>query len=388
MARRGKVNHNSIKEFLDANKELKTGEINSDNFSHKLGLALNFYQRNFDSKDSKKFLLQFKKEIGEYVKKLTESEFNEYTTLGFTCKFLMDNDLPIDFDKDTFTWIENKLNEIKEISSSKKVIVEAGKTDKRDVQKAILNQIREKMPILDEYFDDIFYGNKNDLDIIEYIKSTGLSSIHIRKIYNIYDKQLQELKTALNSKELNKYNADGYIGELNEEKDLKEAYSFLSSAKLNKIITEQEKELSKIDNYIKLNSTRRNSSPRKKKPVSIKKVISKVNFLTKSEEYGIVSLSPEKIIGASVVLLFNTKTRKMSVFHASDSRGLQIKGTSIINYNEKTSVIKTIRTNVDISEFSKTKTKSLKLFEELKTLTSAVNSGRINSDTIILNIYK
>lgn len=384
-----KVNPNSIKDFLNANQELTVGEITKDNFEHKLGLALNFYRRNYDNKDSKKFLLKLRKDLSEPIRKLTESEFSNYTTLGFTCKFLIENEISQDFDEKVNLWIEEKVNEIKDLAKSKKgVKVEEKKKDGRDVQKAILNQIKEKLPPLDQYFDDIFYGNATKFKPIDYIKETGLSTVHIRKIHAIFQNQKEELVKAYSATESNTYNDKGYIGVLTEEKDLNEAYSFLSKVNLKKIISGYDVALSDINAYIKANSTRR-ASTKKKKPISIKKQISKVKYLTKSEEYGITSLSPDKIIGSQIAILFNVKTRKLSVFHTNTTAGLQIKGTTIENFDVDNSVAKTVRASVNVIDFTKSaKTKLLKSFKELTTVEAKVSSGRINADTIILNAFK
>lgn len=365
-------------------------DISVENFDSKLGLALNAYQRNYDFKDSKNFLIEFRPDIKKSLESVSEKQFFNFISLGFTCKFLIDNDFDQFYHQETGEWIDKKIEELLTLKKENKELPSESPNNRRDVQKAILNQLREKLGEIDnhfdEYFDFIWKGSiKNEFDIIEYIKGCEFSTVHIRKIYNHYYEHLEDLKTALNCTIVNKYNADGLIGEVSREADLKEGYKFLGNKKLKKIIEFYENELQKLDTYIKLNSTRRQTNT--KKP-SLKKLVSKVKYLKQSEELGITSLTPDKIVGNNYVFLYNTKNKKLTMMKANDISGFSIKGTTIFNYNESSSFSKTIRKNVDIATFVKSsKAKTIEAFEGLTT-NSTPASGRINSDTIILSVFK
>ena len=54
----------------------------------------------------------------------------------------------------------------------------------------------------------------------------------------------------------------------------------------------------------------------------------------KDAENKIASISPSKIVGAEVLFLFNSKTNQLSYYHARDRGGLEVKGTSILNFDE------------------------------------------------------
>lgn len=68
------------------------------------------------------------------------------------------------------------------------------------------------------------------------------------------------------------------------------------------------------------------------------KATDKVQFLEEFE--GIKSVEPAEIIGASVLFMFNSKNRALTVFHCPE--GFQIKGTTIQNHAD-TSYSKTLR---------------------------------------------
>jgi len=358
-------------------------ELNIENFNTKLGLALNSCQRTYDSKDSRNFLIEFNPEISSHVEALSEKQFFNYISLGFTCKFLMDNNVDHHFHKETGNWIDEKINEIINIKKEKKEQIKDSSKN-HDIQLAILHQIREKMGEIDGFIEDFIFDKKTDFNLIQYIKSTGLSPIHVRKIYNHYNKEKEEYNIALSSTEINKYDDKGLIGEISYEADVKEAYRWITNSRFKKIINFYDEFLKELDNYIKLNATRRTKQV--KKP-SIQKMVAKVKYLKESKELGIVSLNPDKIVGASMAVLFNEKTRKIAIFNAMDRGGLQIKGTSIFNYDEKTSMMKTVRSYVNMQEFAqKPKTGINNDFKDLTTKETPANS-RINIDTLILKVF-
>ena len=105
--------------------------------------------------------------------------------------------------------------------------------------------------------------------------------------------------------------------------------------------------------------------------------------------YGIASEPPEKLIGAVACIVFNCKNRKLGIYVATDSDGFAVKGTSLQNYNEKSSLQKTMRKPQEqLSLFKKTtKIRAMKQFDSIKTTDTKLN-GRFNSETVILAVYK
>lgn len=368
MTKRRKVNPNAIKEFLNAsdNAGTTTG-ITEANFTSKLASSLNYYQRNYNGKDAKEFLIKFRPDVSKFIIGISETQFHPFLTLGFTCKFFLDNQIPISFHTETEKWINEKVEEIKTLKASKKIVVE-GEKPKHDIQKAINNQIRDKIGDIDNYFDTfIVKGKVEEFDIIEYLKKINLSPLHLRKIYNIYLGQKNDIIS------------------ITEDKDLKEGYSFLSPSRISKIIKFYDTNLEKIDSYIKSNSSRRSSVV--KKP-SIKKMVLNVKYAKDNKELGITSLSPDKILGNTIIFLYNVKTRKLTYLKANDVSGFGIKGTTIQNYNEKNSFCKAVRYSVDLKLFvTSNKTTVLDMFNKLTTK-SSIGNGRINSDTLILSVFK
>ena len=95
-----------------------------------------------------------------------------------------------------------------------------------------------------------------------------------------------------------------------------------------------------------------NRKPRKRKEKSPEKLVAKLKYKIEDTKLGIKSIDPTEIIYAESLWVYNTKTRKLGQYQAKvlDPRkmnrpgtGLMVKGTSIIGYDEETSIQKTLR---------------------------------------------
>jgi hypothetical protein len=127
--------------------------------------------------------------------------------------------------------------------------------------------------------------------------------------------------------------------------------------------------------------------PRRKKPISFDKMVSKIKYKVKDDALKLQSMDPVKIVGALQLWIYNTKTRKLGVYNAEDESGLKMKGTSIKNFAEDTSISKKLRKP----------DKTLPLVVDggkiaLRKVMDGINAkptkltGRINKDTLLLRV--
>ena len=95
------------------------------------------------------------------------------------------------------------------------------------------------------------------------------------------------------------------------------------------------------------------------------------------------------ILEASELWLYNTKTRKLGKYVAEPHATLQVKGTTILYYDEKQSIQKTLRKPAQqLAEFAKAGKGVLRKFmSEIKTTDTKLN-GRVNDQTILLKVAK
>lgn len=218
---------------------------------------------------------------------------------------------------------------------------------------------------------DIFYlsgyKGKFDTSINDFIKNA--SQGEIKEAITYYQPLLNELKSN-----------DAYT---------KEAYDHLPREQKNNYVRFMESIISALQ--VGKVSTKRTVTrkPRKKKEKSAEQVSRKVKYQVSDKDLNVVSLSPDKIVGATQIWLYNTKTRKLAKYIASANKTLSIKGTTLLNFDEKASVQKTIRKPKDIvpSVMTEAKVPLNKAFDKIKARAQAVN-GRINGFTLILRTIK
>ena len=115
----------------------------------------------------------------------------------------------------------------------------------------------------------------------------------------------------------------------------------------------------------------------------------KVKFKLSDDKLGIASIPASQIVGAQLVVVYNTKNRKIGYYIANSIAGLHVKGASITDYSVK-SMQKTLRKPPEqLKEFKEQNTQKRfeTWFKNIKTTEVALN-GRLNSDIIILKAYK
>ena len=123
--------------------------------------------------------------------------------------------------------------------------------------------------------------------------------------------------------------------------------------------------------------------PRKTKPKTNKQLTKGIKVAPEFE--GTKTLSPEKIIGAKEMWVYNFKYRKMMVYRALDG-GLGVTGASITNYNDETSESKTIRKQETWNELKNVTSSVLKKeFVKIRAVPMKVKP-RLGQDTIIFKI--
>src|SRR5690606_15300444 len=130
-------------------------------------------------------------------------------------------------------------------------------------------------------------------DPLTEIKTANLKANHNKFILDFIEKDSQLLKEFLEGTECEQLN---------------EAYSRYKKSDLKKLFALFEK--IKDACQFQKESSKVTKKPRAKKPISKEKLISKLKFMKEHAEYSIVSESPENILGAKEVWVFNTKTRK------------------------------------------------------------------------------
>ena len=202
---------------------------------------------------------------------------------------------------------------------------------------------------------------------------------HAKMIKDQYEPHLAEAKESL----------EGSCEQLTE------AYSFMNKQMKKDYVGFFEKIHLACDAVILTGKA--NRKQRKPRARSKEVIIKKMKFQVNDGDLGIASISPTDVVYANELWVYNTKTRKVGVYHAlnKDPRamqrqgaGLMVKGTSILEFDEETSLQKTLRKPKEqISNWTgSAKTKFAKAFDEVKTTPTKL-TGRLNDQTILLQVF-
>jgi hypothetical protein len=175
--------------------------------------------------------------------------------------------------------------------------------------------------------------------------------------------------------------------EKTKDPDLKYAYRHFTKKKFKERIALFSGIISDCESII---TNKRKSvvrKPRKTKPKSADKVVSKIKYQKEDTNLKIASIDPAKIIGAKELWVFNTKYNVLS--HYWSEQGLSVKGTTLQGVDAGRSKQKKLRKPADVLPgiTSSTSKAAERAFEAVKTKEATPN-GRINEFTVILRAIK
>ena len=193
--------------------------------------------------------------------------------------------------------------------------------------------------------------------------------------------------------------SDGHLEALEvqewKDPDIKEAYSNFN-LKLRKAYVEfYEMINTACDTIIQTKAVKRKA--RKPKARSKEKIVQKLKFMINEPNLGLASVTPTDVVYANECWVYNVKTRKLGVYRAlnkdprslkREGAGLNIKGTTLQDFCEESSLQKTLRKPKEQLKLfiAGAKTSCNKNFEAIKTTDTRMN-GRFNEHTIILKTF-
>jgi len=165
-----------------------------------------------------------------------------------------------------------------------------------------------------------------------------------------------------------------------------EGYSHLTRKQIKHRLDQYKKMIDDLNRLKVIVKTTR--KPRAKKPKAIDKQIARLQYKREDNEFKLASVNPVKIIGASRLYMFNTKTRALTELVSESVNGFEISGTSIKNFNPDLSRSVKLRKPDEFLKIvlGKTQRNISSEWSKLTTKTTAAN-GRVNADTILLKVF-
>jgi hypothetical protein len=348
--------------------------------------AMSYYRLEFSGKDLKPAVIKWMTTVGctkEDIANFKRTKDNRCNvTMGAIASCLL-RGMPAvreDFNqgRDTAAWLRKEIVDV----------IEQGKNDKDEeavtevktlvVQPTIQDRMKETAYKMTEELEDAIEGFQMDPDnfdpkafkVLNLLKGKEVKSAHARLIKTLYSRDLAELELLASGK---------------ADEQLKEGYSHRTKKQIRNLIEFYQEIMSACDMLAQ--EAKVNRKPRKTKVVPKDKLVSKLKFMKSNEPLKLVSINPADIIGASELWIFNTKTRKLGKYIASEFNTLNVKGTTITNFDEFKSVQKTVRKPEDkLKEFKAAGKVQLRKFLDDINATDTRMNGRINEDTVLLKV--
>jgi len=349
--------------------------INPNSGSHLINIidALNFSNVAFENSDLKEFTIKYfeKNNIVDDIKTISKLDDYEFHKIGNIC-WLLNNGATLG--EHHISILNTEISRIKNIKSDS--ITQ--QTEVKDIgeKKSVQDFTRERVKEFIVKIEEIIDLKSFTLDIYKWLQKEEVKAAHVPFIishFKAWAKEIEEFEALKNKKNNNDI-----------ENQLIESYS-KSDKKENNFITRL---IHELEIYSENKRTQRKSIKKKKKNKDINKTISKIRYKKTDDVFKISSVPPESIIGSEQLWVFNTKTRILAKYIAkTDSSGLQIRGTTLSEFNEQLSVGKRLRKPDEIIQRVKNNGKTVlkNIFDEIKTK-PIILTGRINSDTILLRV--
>ena len=166
---------------------------------------------------------------------------------------------------------------------------------------------------------------------------------------------------------------------------LKEAYAYMTKKQLGERIKFYHSIVTDADKYAGV--AKKTRAPSKPRAVSKEKILKNFKYQKENSEYKIASVNPEKVLGAQELWCFNTKNKVVTVFRALDRGGLNVKGASIVGYDEIASLSKGAgrKPEIILEKIQKSgKIVLKKLMDELKA--EKPLQVRMNENTVLIKV--
>lgn len=327
--------------------------------------ALNWYGLNTENKGLRKYAISYMKFLKrtELSYCFAEASDFELRQIGIIGRLVMNNQY---VSKEHIANISAKMDVLfdkyKRIDT-KEVKVSGSSVS---VQDRILEAALKYSGEIDGHIDEFIKNKSSDFSAKSYLLSNSISGAVSKRIAEYFQPIERELAEAIRG----------------TDEQLVEGYSYFSKAQLKKfydfvkgIIDDCNQQL------VNSKSTR---SPRARKPVPPFKLVQRLKYMKEFPDLQLKSITPTSIIGASELWIFNTKSRRLTVYKGD----LSVKGSSIIGYEVSGSNTKLVRKPEEFFKDNEINKKVLNVaFKTINAKMSTPN-GRVNDDCVLIGVFK
>ena len=349
--------------------------------------AMSYYNQKLSSKDWKPTVLAWMVKINCKAATITAfravKDDRSSPTMAAVAAALM-RGMPVSHKnlnngRNSADWLRDEI--LKAITEGKADVVIQEKKKEQAVVVTIQDRIREQAiemsneidSEIDSYLMNPEKFNADEFKILPHLRSKGAKAAQARHIKSFFQYGHDELVELASGK---------------ADEQLREAYSKHPRKNIKKLIAFYQNIMSACDQIAAESKIMKKTRAKKVKPAE--ELVKNLKFKKSDDKLGIVSVPPAQIIGAQGMVIYLVKTRKIGYYIAKTSEGLSVKGTSILNFTEK-SIQKTIRKPIEaLKEFKELNTQKRfeTWFEKNVKTTDTRLTGRFSEDIIILKVWK
>lgn len=239
------------------------------------------------------------------------------------------------------------------------------------IQESIQNKVTAYLGELDAVVDSLVTSEISEFNLLADLKARQLPQQCGAAIEEWTKGQLREFIEVYQTKDA----------------QVKEGYSNIDRKVLKNLIKVLGSFIEAVEKYYDFKKA--NRKPREKKVRLPSVQVKGLKYKNKDDELGIESVSATEIVGAMQVWCFNTKTRKLTLYKTDSASGIQVKGTSLQNYDPDMSLQKTLRKPAEqLKQLLSAGKIHLRKYMDTIKAASQKPSGRINADTLIVKAVK
>lgn len=334
-----------------------------ENYKMDLVHALNWYNAFRDEKNIRTYATEFVKKFhpsfSQVISKASDLELRQIGTLG---RLIYRNQY---ISPEHILLISNQLNSLQQKYRPVKVkTVQSDSVNKISVQDRIKESADKHAVAIDEAIDDFISSKSGTFDTKQHLMTNDISGPVAKRIADLYQPLYNEITST--------------------DPSIQEGYSNFTKLQMRRFVTFVKNILDACAQH-GVSAVVRKPRVKKAKPAAV--VTAKVQYMKEHPELGIKSVEPIKLVGSKEVWLYNVQYRKLSLLKGTDSGILEVRGTSLYNYDLELSGTKTIR---DPATFFKTLAigkRSLATAYKGITTKASPAKARLNDQTIILAVY-
>lgn len=338
----------------------------SPDYSSKLSQALTWYTYEKDKKDARAFLRAYiSANLGKETAKLFDRTPDSAvkTTWGWVARLVTNGVILSDkHSQDLKSYVTSILSIKPELPAEPEV----EKVPRVSVQDNMKEKILEYLGELEGEIDNILFGESN-FDLYKDLQAKSIPGAYCPQISTWVMEKAKEFVEVYES----------------TDSDVKEGYSNIGKRKVTSLIKTLSQWKEDLERYGQFKKA--NRKPRAKKVKSPTQQVAKLKYKKEDTDLKIKSVNPAEMVGASQVWIYNTKYKKLSVYRSDSTIGIQIKGTTLQNYDPDQSEQKALRKPEEILKkvLDSGKVQLRKIMSDLTTKESSV-SGRINEECLII----